>query len=149
MKPSKKLDLVLENISEAKEFIASKKLFENLKNVIDKKELTIIVNKLFIDGYIEKKILGGEKESKLTPPYFCRITFSGLIFLERGGYYSENKKLQLENIWTKAKIVANIFNAILILIIAAAGVYVTIDSKKKDETIEKRNLKIDSLKIKL
>ncbi|WP_130735480.1 hypothetical protein [Flavobacterium sp. J27] len=149
IKPTVKLDLILKKISEAPEFIASKDLFENVKNVIEGRELTPIVDKLFIDGYIDKKVLDKYNESQLTPPYYCRITYSGLIFLERGGYVEENNKIRLKNIWTKTKTLANIFYSILILLIAAAGVYFTIESKEKDKIIKQKNMQIKNLTIKL
>ena len=42
--------------------------------------------------------------------------------------------------------IANTLNAISILAIALIGIYVSWDSKKKDETIVKNNIIIDSLK---
>ncbi len=144
---SEKLDFLLKVISENKQFISSKDLYKKLDNKIEETELTLIINKLFLDNYIEKKIIEADNNSKLTPPYFCRITYHGLLFLERGGFLNESNTLKRKNNWTKAKMIANTLNAISILAIALIGIYVSWDSKKKDETIVKNNSIIDSLKI--
>ncbi|MFH6965833.1 hypothetical protein [Flavobacterium sp. FlaQc-28] len=146
MKNSEKLDLLLKTIAKNKDFISSKMLFEDVKGEIIPEELTPIVNKLFLDNNIEKKILENISNSKLSPPYFCRITFSGLLFLERGGYCGEDILIKKNKIWTKTKTFANRLNTIIILIIALLGVYVSWDSKHKDEKIEKNQKTIDSLK---
>lgn len=149
MRQFEKLDLLLSIISRKKDFISSKDLYSEINEKIDSKELTPIVNKLYLDGYIEKKISGNENNSNLKPPYFCRTTFSGLLFIEKGGYNSEYKKRNRDAIWTKSKTILNSLNAIIILIIAALGVYVSWDSKKKDMIIETDKLKIDSLKLEI
>ena len=82
----------------------------------------------------------------MTPPYFCRITFSGLLFLDRGGYCGEDILIKNNKLWTKTKTFANTLNTVIILIIAVLGVYISWDSKKKDEKIEKNEKTIDSLK---
>lgn len=69
------------------------------------------------------------------------------MFLERGGFLNESNTLKRKNNWTKAKMIANTLNAISILAIALIGIYVSCNSKKKDETIVKNNYIIDSLKI--
>lgn len=146
MKNSEKLDSLLKVIAENKDFMSSKMIFENVKLLIKPEELTPIVNKLFLDNYIEKKILENQSNSKLTPPYFCRITFSGLLFLDRGGYCGEDILIKKNKIWTKTKTFANTLNTVIILIIAVLGIYISWDSKKKDEKIEKSEKTIDSLK---
>ena len=149
MTQSEKLDFVLNILSESKNFVSSKELYSETENTIDKDELTPIIGKLFSDNYIEKKIIDKPNNSKLTPPYFCRMTYSGLLFIERGGFTSENKRIKRNSIWTKSKTIANFLNAIIILIIAALGVYVSWESKKKDTIIETNILKIDSLKLEI
>lgn len=143
---SKKLDFVLKVIAENSEFINSQALFKTLEGKIEKSEVTPIINKLFLDNYIEKKIIESDSNSKLTPPYFCRITYHGLLFLEHGGFLQENIILKRKNNWTKAKMIANTLNAISILAIACIGIYVSWESKKKDETIIENNIIIDNLK---
>ena len=149
MNTTDKLDLILNKISDVKDFIASKDLYEQLKEKIDAKEFTPIVGKLFMDGFVEKKILDDDNNSRLTPPFFCRLTFSGMMFLEDGGYTKQMRRKSLNNAWMKTKLVANILNAVLVLLIAAAGVYVTIDSNKKDIALEKKNVEIENLKANL
>ena len=56
MTQSEKLDFILDILSENKNFISSKELYSKTENKIDKDELTPIVDKLFTDNYIEKKI---------------------------------------------------------------------------------------------
>lgn len=144
---SEKLDFILKVISENNQFISSNDLYKKLDSKVEQTELTLIIDKLFLDNYIEKKIIEAENNSKLTPPYFCRITYHGFLFLERGGFLNESNTLKRKNNWTKAKMIANTLNAISILAIALIGIYVSWDSKKKDETIVKNNSIIDSLKI--
>lgn len=57
MKPSKKLDIVLGIIAKVDEFIDSKSIYSEIPEEIKPKELTPIINKLVIDGYVEKKLL--------------------------------------------------------------------------------------------
>jgi len=149
MKHSEKLNFVLNILCESKEFVASKDLYSKTQNKIDSEELTPIINKLYFDNYIEKKISARAKNTQLTPPYFCRITYSGLLFVERGGYVSETIRVKRNSLWTKTKTIANFLNALLILIIAALGVYVSWDSKKKDNLIETNKSKIERLELEL
>lgn len=150
MKHSEKLDLILTKISENKDFIGSKQLFELInKEEVSHELVTPIVNKLFADNYVEKKILDVPNYSKLTPPYFCRITFSGLLFLERGGYKQEDRTIKRTRNWTNAKTFANRLNSIIILIVACLGVYFSWYSNKKDNTIDKQEKIIEQLRIEL
>lgn len=147
MNPSDKLDSILEIISKKGEFIYSKEISQMLPIEISIKDLTPIIDKLVYDGYVLKKISEKENVSSLTPPFHCRITFEGSLFLENGGYRKKIKSIKLNENYTKVKTIANVLNAFLILLIAAAGVFVSLESKKKNEIIEKKDIEIEQLKI--
>jgi hypothetical protein len=139
------LDYFLKYISEKNEFVYSQDIHKDLKEIYSTTELTLTVEKLFLDKYIDKKISESITAEKIEPPYYCRINYHGLRFLESGGYKSERIRTINAKFISTAKIVMITINAIIILVIAAAGVYVSYDSKKKDEIINKNNIVIDSL----
>jgi hypothetical protein len=145
MKESKKLDIILSFISNKKDFIYSKEIFTELKSKIDSKEITPIINKLFLDGYIEKTIIEKENNSKISPPYYCRVTFSGRLFMEKGSYTNEQKKVKLNSAWIKTKIAVNFINGVIVLLLASLGVYLSWDTKTKSLIIDENKITIDSL----
>lgn len=63
------------------------------------------------------------------------ISHRGIYFLKSGGFSSEFKSQNKIKVLNTAKITANIANTIIIVSIAAAGVWVTFDSKQKDAEI--------------
>ena len=144
-----KLDYLLKMISEHDKFIGSMDIYKNTQETIDKIELTPMIDKLLLDGFITKKFINNENESKLIPPYYCRITYSGLIFMENGGYKIKRVKSDWNYFWKKGKTIANILNSILILIIATIGVYLTWETKAKDTSLSTNQVTIDSLKTEL
>lgn len=88
-----------------------------------------------------------------------RITYSGRFFLNNVSqkyvnqpYKYSNAILRRSQIYTSAKIAANVASTLIIIIIGAIGVYVTDKSNKLEQTIdeqriksEKQERKIDSL----
>ena len=145
MKQYEKLDFILQVVATNKNFIRSKELFEKVSDKIDENEFTPIINELFLCNYIEKKIIDSDSNSKLTPPYFCRVTFKGLLFIEQNGYLGQNVKNKRNELWKITKTVANSFNAFAILLIALVSVYLAWDAKTKENELEKKNVKIEKL----
>jgi hypothetical protein len=143
MTTEKKLDDVLKYLDNEndnfEDFRNIKSKFEDLKN----KELDLILDKLFLDGYIIKKDSTSENADKLLPPSYYRITFHGKLFISRGGYQIETNANKWKNIWIKTKTVANTINAIIILILAALGIFISYESKQKDTIIDNQKLKLD------
>ena len=146
MSDSEKLDYVLNKINEHENFIASRELYEQVSDKIGKNEVRPIVDKLFQDLYIEKKLSERTNVSNLNPPYFCRITFSGKVFNERGGYQEENKLLKKLKLWLRTKSTINALNALLVLLVAIAGVYVAYISNDKEKTLSENQTEIQKLK---
>lgn len=145
MKQFEKLDFVLQTIAIDKKFINSKELFEKINNTIDENEFTPIINELFFNNYIEKNITDSASNSKLMPPYFCRVTFKGLLFIEQNGYLGQNVINRRNELWKTTKTIANGFNAFAILLIALLSVYLSWDTKIKEDEIKKKNVKIEKL----
>ncbi len=153
MSTEKRLDIVLKylnnDIENFEDFKKIKSNFEYFKN----KELDLILDKLFLDGYINKKKSTMDNANKILPPSYYRITYHGLLFISRGGYQHETKTRNYKNIWLISKTVANLINAIAILVIASLGVFVSYESKVKDKIIDDQKIKlyeqifiVDSLK---
>ncbi|MBV5281688.1 MAG: hypothetical protein JZU53_04545 [Paludibacter sp.] len=145
----KNLDYFLNYISEKDEFTYSHDIYRDLKKMYSEKDLTLTVEKLHLDKYIDFKYAEFQTIDKVNPPYYCRINYHGLRFLERGGYKSERIRTIKAKFISTAKIVMITINAIIILIIAAAGVYVSYESKEKDETIKNKNKQIEILSAKV
>jgi hypothetical protein len=143
------LDSFLKYISEKKEYMYSQEIYGEVKDMYSEKDLTLIVEKLYLDKYVDLKIAEFPTVDKINPPYYCRINYHGLHFLERGGYKSEIKRTIKAKFLSTAKIVMIAINAIIILIIAIAGVYVSYESKEKDETIKNKNKQIEILSAKV
>ncbi len=146
MTHTKKIDSVLNYIAESKgKIVNSISFYQDLKDTLTVEEIRLITDKLKNDGYIVKNYNEEISSAKHNPNFICYLTFEGLLFLERGGVKSENKRIKLSTIWTKAKIIASTLNAISIVAIGFFGVYVSYDSKKKDETINIKENKIERL----
>lgn len=145
MKQFEKLDLVLQTIAVEKKFIGSKELFEKIKSKIDENEFTPIVNELFLDNYIEKKIIESANNSKLTPPYSCKVTFKGLLFIEQNGYLGQKIRNKRNELWKTTKTIANGLNAFAILLIALISIYLSWDTKIKEDELKKKDVKIERL----
>lgn len=153
MNHTENLDFFLEYISKKDKYTYSQDIYSELKDVYSKTELTLTVEKLHLDKYIDLKFSESPTVDKISPPYYCRINYHGLRFLERGGYKLENKRIKQRTIWTNAKIITTVLNAITIIVIAfISGIYVPYNLNKKDETIKLKekeiktlNLKVDSL----
>lgn len=139
------LDYFLKYISGKEGYIESRDIYDEVKNLYTATELTLTVEKLHLDKYIDLKIDESPNAHKIEPPYYCRINYHGLRFLEHGGYKSEKIRTIKAKFISTVKIVMITINAIIIVLIAATGVYVSYDSKRKDETIIKNNIVIDSL----
>jgi hypothetical protein len=131
-----RLDSVLKILYDKKDYIIPIEILKMVKDEFGKEDLTLIIDKLLYDNYIVKKEINGENNNELRPPYCLRINYSGLLFSERGGYKEEKNILKKEKCFIKLKTWAYGLNAILVLIIAFSGVYVSYDSKEKDKKIE-------------
>jgi hypothetical protein len=132
-----KLDFILTKISELKKFSYSQEIFRSVSTEIEGGELGIIVNKLVNDGFVEKKIDTSNTSNSINPAFYCRLTYDGIIFLENGGYFTQNKKENRNKIWLKTKILANRLNAIIVLTLAIIGIYL---SWKASQTEKKNNM---------
>jgi hypothetical protein len=141
-----KLDFVLEILYKQSKILYSQDLYKMTIDDLEKMELTRIVNYLYKHNYVEKTYDIKPNTSKIKPPYFCRITYEGFLFFENGGFNKENKTLKLNHNWKIAKTIANIANAIIIVVIAIIGIYISSESNKKDILLKNNESKIDSLK---
>ena len=116
------LDDVLFYLSDKVKFAYSHKIYPDLKKKYTYGQIALSIEKLHFDNYIDLKIDDGPGNSKVNPPYWCKINYNGFLFLEKGGYKSENKRYKKTILKTNAKIAINALNAITIVIIAAFGV---------------------------
>ena len=138
------LDAVLRYLDNDEDYQEShEKIKERSKLGYGDKDLQLILDKLCGDGYVSFSHMksGGKPIDAKT--YY--ISFHGRLFLERGGFQKESKILKRKNNWTIAKTIAAILNAISILAIGVWGVYVSKESKLKDEQIYNLESVIDSL----
>lgn len=140
-----KLDYFLKYISKKDGYVYSQEIYKELKDKYSTTELTLTIEKLHLDKYIDKNIDNSTNINKVEPPYYCRINYHGLQFIENGGYKYEIKRIKKTKLISNFKIGMMSIHSIVITIIAIAGVYVSYDSNRKEETINKNNIVIDSL----
>lgn len=143
------LDYFLKYIYTKEKDIYSQDIYKELKEIYSERDLTLTIEKLLLDKYINITLDKSPNVNKYEPPYYCGINYHGLIFHENGGYKSEIFKNKKATLNSNIKNVITTINAIIILTIAAAGVYVSYDSNKKNETINQSKLVIDSLNKKI
>jgi hypothetical protein len=148
-----KLDYILKIIAQKKDFTYSHDIYRLNKDKLEKGELGVIINKLVLDNLIEKRNHDSPTNSKISPPFYCRLSYTGILFLENGGYATKVKNEKREKNWLKTKTLANRLNTILVLVLAFIGIYLSWESnarekndKIKNETISKLKLKNNSLK---
>ena len=127
----------------------SRDIYKHFENILPENEIPLIIEKLEKDGYIKKIISENPNNSKISPPYNCLLTYDGFLFFKAGGYESEKKSIIRKTRYAKSKTIVVIANAVIIVIIAIAGVYVSYDSNKKDETIINIDKKIEILSAKV
>lgn len=108
---------------------------ENLDINISAQELDAILNKLEKDGYIIRQ----EKNESGWSVY--HLSFDGLLFIEKSLRAYKNRpyksgiiKEKRRQIWTITKIAAAVLNAIMILVIAAIGVMVQMQTNENNRT---------------
>lgn len=142
-----KLDKILEYIAKNDENRSrhSKKIYQKFENIIPDDEIPLIIDKLEKDGFIKKIIIENSNISKVIPPYACLLTYDGFFFFEKGGYKSQRKRKIWESVQAKAKTTVIVLNSIIILIIAALGVYYSYESKEKDIVISDKEKRIEML----
>ena len=143
--PEEQLDYVLKYLYNDEEFQETQEqISQRIKTKISNKDLHLILEKLVHDGYVYFSFVknGGKPTDERT----FYISFSGRLFLRRGGFQKESKILKRKNRWTIAKTIAATLNAISILAIAIWGVVVSKESKLKDKQIVKLETIIDSSK---
>lgn len=129
--------------------ICSQDIYNELKNKYSEKELTLLLEKLILDKYLNCEIKS-EHIGKIDPPYSCRITFHGSLFFEKGGFKSENKRIKLITIKTRFSIIMSALNAITIIVIAfISGILVPYNLDKKNEIIKEKDEKIEILSAKV
>lgn len=163
------LDIVLTilNNDEVKPYsISAIKHYVTLQKLkISDKDLQLSVDKLCDDKHVLliENFDGRSPIQKYQnipiPDKSYRITYSGRFFLNNVSkkyvnqpYKYSNAILRRSQIYTSAKIAANVASTLIIIIIGAIGVYVTDKSNKLEQTIdeqkiksEKQERKIDSL----
>jgi len=144
-----KLDRILEYIaiSDEKRSRHSKRIYKEFEDIIPENEIPLIIEKIEKDGFIKKIIIENSNYSKVIPPYACLITYDGFFFFEKGGYKSQQKRILWEGVKTKAKTAVIVLNSIVILTIAALGVYFSYGSKEKDKVIIDKEKSIELLSI--
>jgi len=141
-----KLDAVLTALSkvEHKYFEESHNIKDRLKFDILDVELELLLEHLvFLHLATDKEV---SSERRLMTPYTkYRITTQGLLFLEKSSFKSEINNGKRIAIWTTAKTIAAIANAVMIIIIGFASVYVA--NQSNEDKIENKKLHhtIDSL----
>ena len=134
-----KLDYILKIIAQKKDFTYSQEIYRLNIDKLEKGELGIIINKLVLDNLIEKKNHNSLSNSKIAPPFYCRLSYSGILFLENGGYVNKTKNEKREKKWLKTKIIANRLNTILVLALAFIGIYLSWESNARENEIEKKD----------
>lgn len=131
-----KLDYVLTILYNHNELISSKDLFAKVNEKITEHDLRKAINHIVNQNYAKIKIIEGQNNSKVKPPYTCEITYLGFLFFENGGFKKEKKILRIRNIWTIVKTIAAIANALIIILIS---IWAIIESKKDCEVNKLRN----------
>lgn len=114
---------------------------------ISEKDLELLLDKLYIDGHVSFKTgkTGGQPNDIRN--YF--ITFQGRQFLNHSflcknrPYKAHATLAKINNAWTIIKTIVVVIHAVIILFIAAIGVWVTYDSRQKDTEIKSLNLQLD------
>lgn len=127
------LDFALTEISKFDDFVSSRKILPVLSPKIPDIEIGRVTDKLFNDGYIDKKVDDVQNVHHLTPLYYCRINFHGRVFLSRGGYKSLQADQKRNRLWTITKTWANVINATAIIIIGFIGAYISWLSLSQDD----------------
>jgi hypothetical protein len=141
-----KLDYFLIYIAKDEDYKYSHDIYNDLKTKYTVRELNLTVEKLYLDKYIDIKYEESANTNKISPPFYCRITFHGLFFLRLGGYKSERKHIIGKKIFDISKLIAGVTNAIVIIIIAfVSGIYVPYRKSNEEKVIQSQNLTIDSL----
>jgi cell division protein FtsL len=146
MNRHKELDLVLNILAKEKNhiYISSLSLYKKINPETISTNLDVLLEHL-VDINYASSITTDQKSITQVNHKAYRITFQGLLFLEKTSFKDEISKGKRMAIWTVAKIIAVIINAIIIIIIGIASIYVPFKSNQKDEEIKLLNLKIDSL----
>lgn len=143
--------------------------FYDIRHDISKKQIQIIdkdlqltIDKLCDDKYVSL-IENYDGRSPIqknnnvpVPDKSYRITYEGRFFLNNVSkkyvdqpYKYSNAIRKRNQIYTNAKIAANIASTLIIIIIGAMGVYVTDKSNKLEQTIEEQRLKTEKQELKI
>lgn len=135
MTPDEQLDTVLRSLDHD---LQVRETFTDIEERLKKsnfdigvKNLDLLLDKLAIDGHIEKEhvISGGVKVNRFT----YNISFQGCLFLSRGGYVSQSRQIK-NNIrlttWTR---IANAANAIIIVGIAAFAAWTSFSQSQQED----------------
>ena len=120
---------------------------ENLSFDTSDKHLQLVLDKLCLDGYIGMQ--HGKTDGKPNDLEYYHITFHGCLFLSRDGYRQETIIRKRRNNWTRVKTIIATINAMIILVIAAAGVYVAWDAKRMSRQLEEKDKQIQQLEQRL
>lgn len=108
------------------------------------KEIYMIAEHLLKDEYVGKTIAKTENNTVKIDMYF--ITYSGRLFLSQNGYVGEKRRMTHKTIWTVAKIVATIANAMLIIYIAWLSVLTQKEANMQEQQIKIMQETIDNYK---
>lgn len=154
MTPDNQLDTVLRHLDKDKDHFATGRdliaqFRADTKLNISDKDFDMLLHKLVLDGHVEEKPSNDTNIDRLLPPNFFRITFQGRQFLNHAFIYKNRPYkakatlAKIANAWTVLKTIVIIIHAVLILIIAAAGVWVAYDSRQKDLKIDGQQQQLD------
>ena len=120
---------------------------EKLSFDISDKHLQLVLDKLCLDGYIDMR--HGKTDGEPNDLKYYHITFHGRLFLSRDGYRQETIIQKRKGNWTRVKTIAATINAMIILVIAASGVYVAWDAKRMSRQLEEKDKQIQQLEQRL
>ncbi|RZJ91594.1 MAG: hypothetical protein EOO20_04735 [Chryseobacterium sp.] len=104
---------------------------------LDYEDTVYLIDELGHSGYIRVQ----DATNAATGPIGLRlatITAKGKSFLKYGGYSKVQAGERRERIWTIVKTVAGTLNAIVVVCIAAWGVYIQAEANKKQERFNDR-----------
>ena len=133
MDTEQQLDTVLSIIDKSEDWLHSRELRRKVSTDITNSQLDrLIIDKLSLDGFIDIKEDNSINKDFIVFPFYCRTTYHGRLFLERGGYKSQRARRIVMTAWTITKTIANIANAVIVIGIAIAAVWVSWSQWQQD-----------------
>ena len=140
-----KLDKLLTALSKNTQHNNLIDIVEYLDFEMEQAEFQILAEHLVEVGVADCIVIDNSYASFFSSYKKYRISLKGLLFLETSSFQSEVNKEKNKKLWIRVKTIAAILNAVLVLAVAAWGVYITQqanDDKKENKILQQR---IDSL----